>query len=354
MPLKDGPMLQDDEVDVSAASKVDRSTCNKLICNLGYTNEDNIRYPKVIQQVYAKLKQEEGGDGNKAQQRHLYKKLTQCNPNYPEAKDIPSRRECNSSPTPNTFYNRQQSPPKTQKSNFKKPRPTPASIAVSKDNIRAIYEFIDGPTKDSVNDVFKRITELEDLLLTTSHMISKTHDEKLHKQIKVVHSNVVRINKNGDYGDAINSELNWKTLNVFTKDIEEVFLKFYKKLDKDEDKQNRKSARANKGPKGAKQPTPPRDPTPPKKSSSTKTRNSPKDTSNSKKKRCPKGTRRNKKSGICEPPKKSGSSKEPSEPRKSSSSKKRNSPPKNTSNSTKKRCPNGTRRNRKTGNCEPK
>ena len=351
MPLKDGPMLQDNEVDLSVASKVDRSTCNKLICKLGYTNEDNIRYPKLIQQVYSKLKQEEGGDGNKAQERHLYKKLTQCIPNYPDSKDIPSKRECNSSPTPNPFYNRQQSPPKTQKSNFKKPRPTPASIAVSKDNIRAIYEFINGPTKDSVNDLFKRITELEDLLLTTSQMISKTHDEKLHKQIKLVHSNVMRINKIGDYGNAINTELNWKTLNVFTKDVEGGFLKFYKKHDQDDDKQNRKSAKANKGPK---EPKAAKQPTPPKKSSSTKTRNSPKDTSNSTKKRCPRGTRRNKKTGNCEPPKKSSSSKEPSGPKKSSSSKKRNSPPKNTSNSTIKRCPKGSRRNKKTGICEPK
>jgi hypothetical protein len=51
MPLKDGPLPTDNQVDVSAASKTDRSTCNKLICKLGYTNEDNIRYPKLIQQV---------------------------------------------------------------------------------------------------------------------------------------------------------------------------------------------------------------------------------------------------------------------------------------------------------------
>ena len=47
-----------------------------------------------------------------------------------------------------------------------------------------------------------------------------------------------------------------------------------------------------------------------------------------KKKRCPKGTRRNKKTGNCEPLKKTNHGKRP-------------------------RCPNGTRRNKKTGNCEP-
>lgn len=60
MPLKDGPMPKDSEVDVSTASKTDRSTCNKLICKLGYTNEDNRRYPMIIQDVYARLKKRRG------------------------------------------------------------------------------------------------------------------------------------------------------------------------------------------------------------------------------------------------------------------------------------------------------
>ena len=38
MPLKDGPMPKDSEIDMSTSSKTDRYTCNKLVCKLGYTN----------------------------------------------------------------------------------------------------------------------------------------------------------------------------------------------------------------------------------------------------------------------------------------------------------------------------
>jgi serine/threonine protein kinase len=60
-------------------------------------------------------------------------------------------------------------------------------------------------------------------------------------------------------------------------------------------------------------------------------------------KRCPKGTRRNKKTGNCEP-----SGKEPSGKKSSGKFYTANLIP------VSKRCPKGTRRNKKTGNCEPK
>lgn len=233
MPLKDGPMPKDSEVDVSASSKTDRSTCNKLICKLGYTNEDNLRYPMLIREVYAQLKKEEGGDGNKAQQRNLYKKLTHCNPNYPEAKDIPTRRECVSSPLASNPYSsfyrpppRQPSSPKTRKApRPKKQKPTAASVAVSKDNFKDIREFINGPTKNAIQELFERISALQSLALTTSDMISQTHDNKLYTKMKGVYSNITTIHR---YQHNINTAFVWRTIQILTDQLEDVFLKYYK------------------------------------------------------------------------------------------------------------------------------
>jgi hypothetical protein len=62
MPLKEGSLPTDKEVDISAASQTDRSTCNKLLCKLGYSREDDVRYPKILQQVFGRLRTEENGD----------------------------------------------------------------------------------------------------------------------------------------------------------------------------------------------------------------------------------------------------------------------------------------------------
>jgi len=119
MPLKDGPMLRDDEIDMSTSSKTDKPTCNKLVCKLGYRKDDNIRYPKLIQQVYGRLKAEENNDGSRAQNRNLYKKLTQCSSNYPTAEDIPNNIECNNN---NKGNNKSKKPPKASKARPSPPR----------------------------------------------------------------------------------------------------------------------------------------------------------------------------------------------------------------------------------------
>ena len=70
-------------------------------------------------------------------------------------------------------------------------------------------------------------------------------------------------------------------------------------------------------------------------------------------KRCPRGTRRNPKTKVCEPTKKAAAAPQ-AQPSPSKPAQKSPSPIAAPSAQKKKRCPNGTRRNPKTGVCEPK
>lgn len=307
MPLKDGLMPKDSEVDMSIASKTDRSTCNKLICKLGYTNQDEVRFPKVIQQVYGKLRQEEGGDGNKAQQRHVYKKLTQCSSNYPEAKDLPSKNECNSSTTSSAYTSyRPQKASKTEK-----PTPSVEAVRVAIQQYNQVSDYINGPFHTEIDELYNKIYALDRLASVTNDLIWKTNDPALKKKMNSLRVDLIGIT---DYISRVSGAVTLRSLKSHILAFDKSFDKFIKQY---ETKQRKnapkppkppkapkppktakapKSPKARKGPKTAKAPTPPpKTPTPPPKTPTPPPRAS------STRKRCPNGTRRNKKTGNCEP-----------------------------------------------------
>jgi hypothetical protein len=338
MPLKDGMMLPDAEVDISNTSKTNRDTCNKVLCKLGYTKDDDIRYAKIIQQVYGRLKTEENGDGNAAQQRHLYKKLTQCKDNYPEARHLPTKEECNSSTVPSSYRpqnNYYKPPPPPPQNNYYKPppppkgykseKPTPSQdvVSVAREQLGELRSFIrlQSSFQNDLDELYKKLYALDRLATETNDLIWKTNDEPFKKKMNIIRSDLINIR-----GKSSQVVWLWQDLITPFNSGAVAFENFFKQCDTKHRKnapkppkppKTAKPPKARKGPKTAKSPTPPRkSPTPPRKSP-TPPRKSP------------------------TPPRKS-----PTPPRKSPT------PPK--ANSTRKRCPNGTRRNKKTGNCDPK
>lgn len=318
MPLKDGPMPKDSEVDMSTASKTDRSTCNKLICKLGYTNQDEVRFPKVIQQVYGKLRQEEGGDGNKAQQRHVYKKLTQCSSNYPEAKDLPSKNECNSSTSSSAYTSyRPQSnyykppPPPQKASKTEKPTPSDEAVRVAIQQHNQVSDYINGPFHTEIDELYNKIYALDRLASVTNDLIWKTNDPALKKKMNSLRVDLIGIT---GYISRVSGAVTLRSLKSHILAFDKSFDKFIKQYETNQRKnapkppktakapkppktaKAPKSPKARKGPKTTKAPTPPpKTPTPPPKAPTPPPR------ANSTRKRCPNGTRRNKNTGNCEP-----------------------------------------------------
>jgi len=337
MPLKDGPMLRDDEIDMSTASKTDKRTCNKLICKLGYRQNDNIRYPKLIQQVYSRLRTEENGDGNRAQNRSLYKKLTQCSSNYETPEDIPTPNEC---ATPDNWDLPQR--PKEKEKKRAQPEPkkpfAPQDVILQvEDTIEFLKDFATGPyLNDEIKTLNKRISAMD---IAVSHV-----GNEMVRETKFGKFRVVLDKYRQNFADAcriIDKDCNkytmWDELKKYIDTFSSLFKTYVSNFNKHNNKGKNKSKKSP--------PPPPKDPTPPPKDP-TPPRNS------SKRKKCPKGSRRNKKTGNCDS---TAKNKEPTPPHKPPTpppnQSRRSSSPRN--NSKRKRCPNGTRRNKKTGNCDP-
>ena len=286
MPLKDGKMPTDSLVDVSAASKTDRQACNKVLCNLGYSREDNIRYPKIIQQVYGRLKEEEGGDGNKAQQRNLYKKLTQCKDNYPSVEEIPNKQICK---TVNGNTSSSYTPPP---SSYKPPPKSHADANdkyLAKNNLtRLTTTFINASFHSNINKLHTKLYELYNLIIRTKTLILNTNDPPLIKKMDVIHKGMASIINTSDI--IANKHL-WDEIMKYFNSTRVTYTAFIEKKPKTPKAPKTakvpKSPKARKGPKTAKAPTPPpKAPRPPR--------------ANSTRKRCPNGTHRNKKTGNCE------------------------------------------------------
>jgi len=341
MPLKEGKLPTDSEVDVSAASKTDRNTCNKLLCKLGYSRDDDIRYPKLIGQVYSRLRDEEGGNGSKAQERHLYKKLTQCKDNYPTAQEIPTKPLCkvydsqnntsssssspssssssSSSYTPHNNYRPQSNyrppppPPKASNPERSSPSDEVIRVLIAKQQRNQIRDYINGSFHTEVDELYNKMYALDRLASDTNDLIWKTNDPALKKKMNGLRTDLIGIT---GYIWWVSSAATLRSLKSHILAFDTLFDKFIKQY---ETKQRKnvpkppkppkapkppktakapkppktakapKSPKARKGPKTAKAPTPPpKAPTPPPRASSTR-------------KRCPNGTRRNKKTGNCEP-----------------------------------------------------
>ena len=313
MPLKDGPMPTDAQVDISTASKTDRNTCNKVLCKLGYTNEDNIRYPRLLQEVYGRLKIEENGNGNAAQQRNLYKKLAQCKDNYPEPRDIPSKRDCDPSTTsssyrPQSNYN---PPPKGPKT--KNPDPPDEAVKRAEDELVLVRSFINDTFPTEINELYNKIYALDRLASATMDLIWKTNDQAFMKKIKTLWIDLSTIT---NHASRAKSDKDLKPLFTASHDSYIKFINQYEtKQRKNAPKPPKppkapkppktakapKSPKSRKGPKTAKASTPPRSPTPPRKTPTPPPRTPTPPRASSTKKRCPNGTRRNKKTGNCEP-----------------------------------------------------
>lgn len=201
MPLIEGSLPTDNEVDISASSLADRPTCNKLLCKLGYSRDDDIRYPKIIQQVFGRLRTEENGDGNAAQQRHLYKKLSHCKDNYPNVEDIPNKNLCklynneklrhskNTSSSPSYT-----SPPSHQKSSMpEKPTQSHDQLNVAKDEFKQVYSFINGPFYEQISVLTVELYKLDRLATTINDLIWKTNDNALKKKMNGVRVDLIGI-----------------------------------------------------------------------------------------------------------------------------------------------------------------
>jgi len=331
MPLKEGKLPTDSEVDVSAASKTDRNTCNKLLCKLGYSRDDDIRYPKLIGQVYSRLRDEEGGNGSMAQERHLYKKLTQCKDNYPTAQEIPTIPLCkvydsqnNTSSSSSSSYN----PPPSHKPppSYKPPpapsrKPPPKSEAdanakyLAKNDLTRLTTFMKGSFHRDIIKLQSKLYTLYNLIIRTNTLILNTNDTPLIKKMGVIHRGMASITS---ISSLIANKIYWdETMNYFDK-MRLTYTAFLEKEPK-----------TPKPPKTAKAPKPPKAPKAPKAPKTAKVPKSPKARKGPKTAKAP------------TPPPKA-----PTPPPKAPT------PPR--ANSTRKRCPNGTRRNKKTGNCEAK
>ena len=334
MPLKEGSLPTDKEVDISSSSLVDRPTCNKLLCKLGYSRDDDIRYPKIIQQVFGRLRTEENGDGNAAQRRHLYKKLSHCKDNYPDVVDIPNKIMCDrynntntssspsyTSPPPQSNYN--PPPPHQKSSKPEKPTPSDDQLNVAKDEFKQVYSFINGSFHDQITALTIELYKLDRLATTINDLIWKTNDNALKKSM-----NGVRVDLIGIRGHLykVSSDQNYMNFKKLCSDSDISFDKFIKQY---ETKQHKNSPKPPKAPKTAKAPKPPKAPKAPK---APKTAKVPK---TAKSRKGPKTAK------APTPP-----------PRTPTPPPRTPTPPR--ANSTRKRCPNGTRRNKKTGNCDPK
>lgn len=312
MPLKDVSLPTDKEVDVSASSDTSRITCSKLLCKLGYSREDDLRYPKIIQQVFGRLRAEENGDGNAAQQRHLYKKLSHCKDHFPDVEKMPNKSLCNminrgpmaasSSYTPQSNY--RPTPPPNKGAKTEKPTPSDDQINVAIQEHNQMSDYINGPFHTEVNELYNKVYALDRLATVTNDLIWKTNDPALKKKMNGLRVDLIGIT---GYISTVSSAA---TLRLLISDINAFVSSFDKFIKQHETKQQKnapkppkppkapkppktakapKSPKARKGPKTAKAPTPPpRTPTPPPRANSTR-------------KRCPNGTRRNKKTGNCDP-----------------------------------------------------
>ena len=331
MPLKEGSLPTDKEVDISASSKTDRTTCNSLLCKLGYSREDDIRYPKVLQQVFGRLRTEENGDGNAAQQRHLYKKLSHCKDNYPNVIDLPNKTMCDKWYNKGTSTSPSYTPPPPQ-SNYRppppkasekptppppkaseKPTPSPQDVLLARADLVLLRSFIDirSTFQSEVDELYKKLYALDRLATDVNDLIWKTNDMTLKKKM-----NSIRVDLIGTTGHASKVKLMYKDVIIpFNQGVityENFFKLWESKQRKNAPKPPKppkapktpkppktakapKTTKASKGPKTAKAPTPPpRTPTPP-----PRTPTPPR--ANSTRKRCPNGTRRNKKTGNCDP-----------------------------------------------------
>ena len=338
MPLIEGSLPTDKEVDISVSSLADRPTCNKLLCKLGYSRDDDIRYPKMIQQVFGRLRTEENGDGNAAQRRHLYKKLSHCKDNYPNVEDMPNKNLCKTynneklwrskntssspsytSPPSQSNYNPQ--PPPQKASKTEKPTPSDEAVRVAIQQHNQVSDYINGPFHTEIDELYNKIYALDRLATVTNDLIWKTNDPALKKKMNSLRVDLIDIT---GYISRVSGAVTLRSLKSHILAFDKSFDKFIKQY---ETKQ-RKNA--------PKPPKPPKAPKPP------KTAKAPKPPKTAKAPKSPKARKGPKTAKAPTPPPKT-----PTPPPKAPTP-----PPR--ANSTRKRCPNGTRRNKNTGNCEPK
>jgi hypothetical protein len=300
MPLKDGSLPTDKEVDISAASQADLPTCNKLLCKLGYSREDDVRYPKILQKVFGRLRTEENGDGNAAQQRHLYKKLSHCKDNYPDVESIPTKNLCkmyngntsSSSYSPQSNYRPPQPPQNASKT--EKPSPSDDQLKAAIQQHNQMSNYINGPFHTEVSELYKKVYALDRLASVTNDLIWKTNDSALKKKMNGLRVDLIGIT---GYISRVSDAATLRALKSNINAFDSSFDKFIKQHETKQRKNAPKPPKASKPPKTAKVPKSPKA----RKGPKTAKAPTPPPRANSSRKRCPNGRRRNKKTGNCDP-----------------------------------------------------
>jgi hypothetical protein len=189
-------------------------------------------------------------------------------------------------------------------SKTEKPTPSDDQLKAAIQQHNQLSDYIKDEFHTEVDKLYNKLYALDRLASVTNDLIWKTNDSSLKKKMNGLRVDLIGIT---GYISKVN---NAAILRALKSDIDAFDSSFDKFIKQHETKQRKnapkppkppktakvpKSPKARKGPKTAKAPTPPpRTPTPP-----PRTHTPPR--ANSTRKRCPNGTRRNKKTGNCDP-----------------------------------------------------